>query len=84
MRALRLPTPVPGYPSDRQPTRKEVATMSDQTLEQPTDMAHAPEEAHRHHDGSVQQEQQMCCDGSGRTAEQHRAESEDGKCCVDK
>jgi hypothetical protein len=26
---------------------------------------------------------QMCCDGSGRTAEQHRHESPDGKCCVD-
>ena len=26
---------------------------------------------------------EMCCDGSGRTAEQHRAESPDGKCCVD-
>jgi hypothetical protein len=29
-------------------------------------------------------EVQMCCDGSGRTAEQHRAESADHKCCVDK
>jgi hypothetical protein len=28
-------------------------------------------------------EEQMCCDGSGRTAEQHRAESPDHKCCVD-
>jgi hypothetical protein len=27
--------------------------------------------------------EQMCCDDSGRTAEQHRAESPDGKCCVD-
>jgi hypothetical protein len=27
---------------------------------------------------------EMCCDGSGKTAEQHRAESEDHKCCVDK
>lgn len=27
--------------------------------------------------------EEMCCDGSGRTAEQHRAESPDGKCCVD-
>jgi hypothetical protein len=26
---------------------------------------------------------QMCCDGSGRTVEQHRHESPDGKCCVD-
>jgi hypothetical protein len=24
---------------------------------------------------------EMCCDGSGRTAEQHRAESVDHKCC---
>lgn len=28
-------------------------------------------------------ETQMCCDGSGRTAEQHRAESPDHKCCSD-
>jgi hypothetical protein len=28
-------------------------------------------------------EVEMCCDGSGRTAEQHRAESPDHKCCVD-
>ncbi len=27
---------------------------------------------------------EMCCDGSGRTAEQHRVESADQKCCVDK
>jgi hypothetical protein len=27
--------------------------------------------------------EEMCCDDSGRTAEQHRAESPDGKCCVD-
>ena len=27
--------------------------------------------------------QEMCCDDSGRTAEQHRAESPDGKCCID-
>jgi hypothetical protein len=33
-------------------------------------------------DGTAQVE--MCCDGSGRTAEQHRAESADHKCCVDK
>lgn len=25
----------------------------------------------------------MCCDDSGRTADQHRHEAEDGKCCVD-
>jgi hypothetical protein len=31
-----------------------------------------------------QTEEQMCCDGSGRTVEQHRHESPDGKCCVDK
>jgi hypothetical protein len=30
-----------------------------------------------------QPEVQMCCDGSGRTAEQHRAESPDHKCCSD-
>jgi hypothetical protein len=28
-------------------------------------------------------EKEMCCDGSGRTADEHRAESADGKCCVD-
>jgi len=26
---------------------------------------------------------EMCCDGSGKTAEQHRAESADRKCCID-
>jgi len=26
---------------------------------------------------------QMCCDRSGRTAEEHRAESPDHKCCSD-
>lgn len=26
---------------------------------------------------------EMCCDDSGRTAEEHRAQSDDGKCCVD-
>jgi hypothetical protein len=30
-----------------------------------------------------EQQEQMCCDGSGRTAEQHRNESPDHKCCVD-
>jgi hypothetical protein len=30
------------------------------------------------------QQEEMCCDGSGRTAEQHRNESPDHKCCVDK
>jgi len=30
-----------------------------------------------------EKKEEMCCDGSGRTAEQHRAESPDGKCCVD-
>ena len=33
-------------------------------------------------DGAQQEE--MCCDGSGRTAEQHRNESPDHKCCIDK
>jgi hypothetical protein len=28
-------------------------------------------------------ETEMCCDDSGRTAEQHRAESADHKCCID-
>lgn len=31
----------------------------------------------------AEEEKQMCCDDSGRTAEQHRAESPDGRCCVD-
>ena len=31
----------------------------------------------------AEQEKEMCCDDSGRTAEQHRHESADGKCCVD-
>ena len=31
-----------------------------------------------------EKKEEMCCDGSGRTAEQHRHESEDGKCCIDK
>ncbi len=30
-----------------------------------------------------EEKKEMCCDGSGRTVEQHRAESPDGKCCVD-
>jgi hypothetical protein len=37
----------------------------------------APAEA----DGATEVE--MCCDGSGRTAEQHRAQSADHKCCID-
>jgi hypothetical protein len=32
---------------------------------------------------SAQQQKEMCCDDSGRTADEHRAESPDGKCCVD-
>jgi hypothetical protein len=31
----------------------------------------------------VAADEEMCCDGSGRTAEEHRAESPDGKCCID-
>jgi hypothetical protein len=31
----------------------------------------------------VASDEQMCCDDSGRTAEEHRAESPDGKCCSD-
>lgn len=34
-------------------------------------------------DGNGEKQEQMCCDGSGRTAEEHRKESADGKCCVD-
>jgi hypothetical protein len=26
---------------------------------------------------------EMCCDGSGKTAEEHRSESADHKCCID-
>ena len=29
------------------------------------------------------QQQEMCCDGK-QTAEEHRHNSEDGKCCIDK
>lgn len=36
---------------------------------------------HAHEHGS--DEEEKCCDGK-RTAAEHRAESEDGKCCVDK
>ena len=32
---------------------------------------------------SEKAEKEMCCDGSGRTADEHRAESADGKCCID-
>lgn len=32
---------------------------------------------------TVAEEKEMCCDDSGRTADEHRAESPDGKCCVD-
>ncbi|HLW17138.1 MAG TPA: hypothetical protein VKV69_07265 [Actinomycetota bacterium] len=32
---------------------------------------------------AAQQEKEMCCDDSGRTADEHRAESPDGKCCID-
>jgi hypothetical protein len=28
-------------------------------------------------------EVEMCCDGSGRTAEEHRADSPDHNCCID-
>lgn len=31
----------------------------------------------------AQQGQEMCCDGK-QTAEQHRHDAPDGKCCVDK
>ncbi len=30
-----------------------------------------------------EKQEKMCCDGSGRTADEHRKESADGKCCVD-
>ena len=30
-----------------------------------------------------EQKQEMCCDGK-QTAEEHRHNSEDGKCCIDK
>lgn len=32
---------------------------------------------------TTEEAKQMCCDGSGRTTDQHRAESEDHKCCID-
>lgn len=34
-------------------------------------------------EGQDAPETEMCCDGK-QTAEQHRHESSDGKCCIDK
>jgi hypothetical protein len=34
-------------------------------------------------EGQDAPETEMCCDGE-KTAEQHRHESSDGKCCIDK
>ena len=34
-------------------------------------------------EATTAEDKEMCCDGSGRTADEHRAESADGKCCVD-
>ena len=36
------------------------------------------------HPDDAPTEVEMCCDGSGRTAEQHRAESADHRCCIDR
>jgi hypothetical protein len=47
---------------------------ADQVQTDPT-----PQEA-----ATTEAQPEMCCDGSGRTADQHRAESEDHKCCIDK
>ena len=49
-------------------------------LDPTTVLAPADADADADADGMPQAE--MCCDGS-RTAEQHRAESADHKCCVD-
>lgn len=34
-------------------------------------------------EGAEEKQEEMCCDGSGKTAAEHRAESGDGKCCID-
>jgi hypothetical protein len=44
---------------------------------------HAERQSKNASDGEGEKQEQMCCDGSGRTAEEHRKESADGKCCVD-
>ena len=46
--------------------------------------SHAPKDAANRQSDGEQRQEEMCCDGSGRTAEEHRKESADGKCCVDK
>jgi len=45
--------------------------------------AHEAQQSKNTSDGNGEKQEQMCCDGSGRTAEEHRKESADGKCCVD-
>lgn len=43
----------------------------------------AQQESQQTSETGGEQEPQMCCDNSGRTAEEHRHEAADGKCCVD-
>jgi hypothetical protein len=61
--------------------------MDERTLQEVMTPNPSAEGSHEHdhgtHQHEQQQQQQMCCDGSGRTAEEHRAASEDGKCCSD-
>ena len=59
--------------------------MDERTLQEVMTPNPSAEGLHEHDHGTHQheQQQQMCCDGSGRTAEEHRAASEDGKCCSD-
>ena len=37
---------------------------------------------HPHPETSEEKQPEMCCDGE-KTAEEHRKESPDGKCCID-
>jgi hypothetical protein len=48
------------------------------TTNEPTNQATEPatEKGHTH------QQEEMCCDGQ-QTAEEHRRNSPDGKCCID-
>jgi hypothetical protein len=55
-----------------------MATEQETTTEQDVN---ATLDVHPHEEADSEVE--MCCDGSGRTAEQHRAESADHKCCID-
>jgi hypothetical protein len=57
-------------PVDAQAPQGRVAVLDPATLLAPAEADGLPDA-------------EMCCDSSGRTAKQHRAESADHKCCVD-